>query len=208
MRRVLVVSAVLVLTSVCFLIAQQPTAPPPAKKASAEKSAASAPARPAYPEILEANEGEQRVRRPREMGMASGSFILKVDRQNGRSRQMWLGTEELKPGAVIPKHKHIDQDEILLVQSGTAHVNVGDLDRDANPGAVIFIPAGTWITLKNVGKDNLALAFVFSAPGFDDYLRCTSVAPGETPRPQTPAEVKQCAEKGHVVYESLEQNAH
>ena len=206
MRRLF--SAVAVLFAVSVVIAQQSGAPSSPRKATAKKVAPSPAARPAYPMILEATEGEQRVRRPREMGMASGSFIFKVDRQNGRSRQMWLGTEELKPGAVIPKHKHMGQDEILLVQSGTAHVNVGDLDRDANAGAVIFIPAGTWITLKNIGKDNLAIAFVFSAPGFDDYLRCTSVAVGHPADPQSAREVKQCAEKGHVIYEALVQDAH
>jgi mannose-6-phosphate isomerase-like protein (cupin superfamily) len=201
MRSMFCVLALLLSFPLYRLIAQGSATPAPA----APHTAAPVARRPPYPMILESNEGEQRIRRPREMGMAAGTFIFKVDRQNGRSRKMVLATEEMKPGAIIPKHKHLDQDEILLIRSGNAHVTVGDLDRDAGPGAVIFIPAGTWVTLKNTGKDNLDLAFVFSGPGFDDYLRCTSVAPPEEPNPQSREQMRDCAQRGHVVYEALEE---
>jgi hypothetical protein len=49
--------------------------------------------------ILERHEGEHRVRRPRGFPIAGPTFIIKVDRKNGGSQQMWLGTEEIKPGA-------------------------------------------------------------------------------------------------------------
>ncbi len=200
MRSIFYVLSVLLLFPLGPLVAQRSTttAPKPARKAAA------AAQKPAYPEILEVNEGEQRVRRPRELPISAGSFIFKVDRENGRSRQMWLGTEDIKPGASIPKHRHLGQDEILLVRSGQAHVNVGDLDRDANTGAIIFIPAGTWITLTNTGKENLDLAFIFSAPGFDEFLRCTSVPVGKPATPMTTKELRQCAHAGHVEYEALE----
>src|SRR5713226_211382 len=78
------------------------------------------------PLILEKNEGEHRVRRPRGTPIAGLPFIIKVDRKNGGSQQMWLGTEEIKPGAQIPRHQHLGQDEILILQTGTAHVWLGD----------------------------------------------------------------------------------
>ena len=133
----------------------------------------------AVPMVLEKNEGEKRVRRPREVPLPSMEFMFKIDRRNGGSKHLVLGTEEISPGRTIPRHHHMGQDEILLIQSSTAHVWLGDSERDVHAGAVVFIPSGTWISLKNTGRENLALAFVFSEPGFDDYLRCTSVGVNE-----------------------------
>ncbi len=154
------------------------------------------------PLILEKNEGEQRERRPREGAIASVPFTIKVDRKNGGSQHMWLGTEEIVPGGRIPRHQHLGQDEILLIETGTAHVWLGNQERDVHAGAVVFIPSETWISLKNIGNDPITLAFVFSAPGFDDYLRCTSAAAGERLPAMTIPEVKACQEKGHVHYAS------
>jgi quercetin dioxygenase-like cupin family protein len=54
-----------------------------------------------------------------------------------------LGTEELAPGAAIQKHRHLVKDEILLIQSGTAHVWLGDQERDVHAGGLAFIPSVT-----------------------------------------------------------------
>src|SRR4051794_21229535 len=58
--------------------------------------------------------------------VAASQFLLKVSPKNNGSQHLVLGTEELLPNAQIAKHKHLVQDEILLVQSGTAHVWLGD----------------------------------------------------------------------------------
>ena len=157
--------------------------------------------------ILEKNEGEHRVRRPRGSPIAGLPFIIKIDRKNGGSQQMWLGTEEIKPGAQIPRHQHLGQDEILILETGTAHVWLGDRERDVHAGGIVYIPSETWISLKNTGTEPILLAFVFSAPGFDDYLRCSSTAEGERSTPMTQEEVAACAEKGHVHYESPSQTS-
>ena len=47
------------------------------------------------PLILEKSEGEHRVRKPREIPIPTGPFTIKVDRKNGGSQKMWLGTEEI-----------------------------------------------------------------------------------------------------------------
>ena len=67
--------------------------------------------------VLEKNEGETRVRRPLgTLPTPSEEFILKVTPQNSGSKHLVLGTEEIPPGGVIPRHKHLEQDEILLIQ--------------------------------------------------------------------------------------------
>lgn len=157
--------------------------------------------------ILEKNEGEHRIRRPRGSPIAGLPFIIKIDRKNGGSQQMWLGTEEIKPGVQIPRHQHLGQDEILILETGEAHVWLGDHERDVHAGGIVYIPSETWISLKNTGNEPILIAFVFSAPGFDDYLRCSSTAEGERSTPMTQEEVASCAEKGHVHYASPSQTS-
>ena len=169
--------------------------------AARNAAAPQVPAPPPTPLILERNEGELRERRPREAAMASKHFFIKVDRKNGGSQQMWMGTEDIPPGGLIPKHKHLGQDEILLVQTGTAHAWLGTQERDVHAGAVIFIPSDTWVSLKNTGTEVIRLAFVFSAPGYDDFMRCTSVPANDPVTARvSQQEFVDCEHKGHVQY--------
>lgn len=151
------------------------------------------------PLLLEKDEGELRTRRIHSDGSspASSQFLLKVSPANNGSQHLVAGTELLAPGATLPKHRHLLQDEILLIQSGTAHVRLGDQERDLHAGGLVFIPAKTWISGKNIGTEPVALTFVFSAPGFEDTMRCNSVRAGETPTAITPEQQRDCAHLGH-----------
>src|ERR1700733_7078077 len=81
----------------------------------------------ATPLILEENEGERRVVRGWPGHPEPGeTFILKVDPKNGGSSHLILLTAELAPGAEIVAHKHPYADEMLLLQTGTAQVHLGD----------------------------------------------------------------------------------
>ena len=154
----------------------------------------------ARPLLLEKDEGELRTRRIHadSSSPASSQFILKVSPKNNGSRHLVAGTEVLAPGAVLPKHRHLVQDEILLIQGGTAHVWLGDEERDLHAGGLVFIPANTWISGKNIGTEPIALTFVFSAPGFEETMRCNSVPAGETPTRITPEQQMACAHLGHA----------
>lgn len=155
----------------------------------------------AQPLILEKNEGELRTRRIHtdKSSVAASQFLLKVSPKNNGSQHLVLGTEELSPNARIPRHKHLIQDEILLIQSGTAHVWLGDRESDVHAGAMVFIPSDTWISLKNIGTEPVSLVFVFSAPGFEETMRCNSVPANEKPTPLTPEQRKECSHLGHAV---------
>ena len=104
---------------------------------------------------------------------------------------------------MIPRHKHLEQDEILLVQTGTAHVTLNDKEFNVHAGRTVFFPAQTWVSLKNIGKDKISLVFIFSAPGFEENTRCGSVMAGQPTPPIAAEELKICAHKGHVEYETL-----
>ncbi|MGZ4897940.1 MAG: cupin domain-containing protein [Candidatus Angelobacter sp.] len=152
------------------------------------------------PLLLEKNEGELRTRRIHTDASvpASSQFILKVSPKNNGSQHLVAGTEEVAPGATLPKHRHLAQDEIVLIHSGKAHVWLGDQERDLHAGGLVFIPSNTWVSLKNIGTEPVSLTFIFSAPGFEDTMRCNSVPAGETPTQITPEQQKECAHLGHA----------
>jgi mannose-6-phosphate isomerase-like protein (cupin superfamily) len=154
------------------------------------------------PLILEKDEGEQRARRPRMTSpIAVSKFFIKVDRVNGGSEHLFAGGEEIPRGAMIPPHGHHGQDELLIIETGKAQVWLGDESREIHAGAMVYIPSETWVSLKNVGKEPIRLAFVFSAPGFDEFMRCTSVPAGEKPQQLTQQEFFDCQQKGHAEYQ-------
>jgi mannose-6-phosphate isomerase-like protein (cupin superfamily) len=155
--------------------------------------------------VLQKNEGELRTRRPREnVASPSSDFLLKISQKTNGSKHLLLGTEEIPPGAVIPKHKHHGEDEILLIQTGNAHVWLGDKEYDAQPGALVFIPAGTWVSLKNNGKENISLVFVWNEPGFEEMMRCASVPKGQVAEPISREGVKACYHHGDAELEIVQ----
>jgi len=74
--------------------------------------------------VLQRDQGEKRIRRPREMMPSPASeFVLKVTPENSGSQHLVLGTETIPPGGVIPKHRHLGQDDILFLQAGSTRVS-------------------------------------------------------------------------------------
>jgi oxalate decarboxylase/phosphoglucose isomerase-like protein (cupin superfamily) len=80
------------------------------------------------------------------------------------------------------------------------HVHVGDQERDLHSGGMVFIPQRTWVSLENTGTKPASIVAIFSAPGFEDHLRCESVLAGEKPTIISRAEENECDRLGHAVY--------
>ena len=154
------------------------------------------------PLILEKNEGERRVWRPVEgfTGPPMEGFVLKIDPKNGGSSHLVFGTEDLEPGGKIDMHRHPGSDEILFLQNGKAMVSLAGSSREAHGGATVFIPANTWISMTNIGTESIHLVWVFSAPGFEEYMRAESVREGEKIVPLSKAEDEEIMKKhSHAV---------
>ena len=155
---------------------------------------------PPTPLILQENDGERRLRRP---GGPRGSgsvpeFIIKIDGQNGNAEDFYVGTEMLKPGGMIPFHKHHNSEEVVILEEGGATVTVGDKRAIAGPHSIVFIPRETWVSIVNTGNAPIHLYALFSRQGFENFLRARSVRPGEPLTPLTPDEVRRAALAGHV----------
>jgi len=109
----------------------------------------------------------------------------------------------MPPGAAIPAHRHPGADEIIFVQSGTGVAELGDKSAAVAAGSTIYIPRLTRITLRNTGKEPLVIVALFDKPGFEDYLRETSVPEGQPVVPLTSAEMSaiRARHHDHVIYE-------
>lgn len=134
--------------------------------------------------ILQADEGERRVRR----SAGKGPFILKVDRVNGGSPDLVMGYEDIAPGAEIQPHTHLVADEILFIHSGSGVATLGARESLVSAGATIYIPRHVQIRVRNTGTQPLGVAFIFSKPGFEELMRDNSVREGQPVVPMTPEE--------------------
>jgi quercetin dioxygenase-like cupin family protein len=167
----------------------------------AQSSSPSISETPVKPLVLEKNEGEQRTWRPEAGESDLGGFIIKVSPKNNGSQHLVLLTDDMASGDAIPTHKHLGQDEIVFVVKGTIHVHMGDQERDLHAGGTVFIPAYTWVNVKNIGAEPVSSVTIFSAPGFEDHLRCESVLANERPATISREEENECDHMGHVVYQ-------
>ena len=179
-----------------LLVCGSATAPPASTSQAANVTKA-------IPLILEKNEGERRVVRGWPGHPDPGeTFILKVDPRNGGSSHLVFMTADIHRGGAINTHRHPGADEILFLETGTARVHLGNTVRVVHGGSTVFIPANTWISVDNIGSDAISLVAVFSAPGFEDFMRAVSARQGEKNVPMTKAE-NDAAEKKYsyaVVY--------
>jgi quercetin dioxygenase-like cupin family protein len=144
--------------------------------------------------VIPADGGEKRWLRG-----GTTPLLIKVDPVNTGSRRMVLGFSELPPGDAIGIHRHLQEDEIIVITRGTARVQLGKQLTTAAAGGTVFIPQGTCIGITNIGTDTLSNFFVFSSPGFERALRAVSSAPGEAPKPLTPQLRESAFHEAHAV---------
>jgi quercetin dioxygenase-like cupin family protein len=125
-------------------------------------------------------------------------LLIKVDPITTGSQRMVLGSSDLPAGDVIGVHRHLREDEIILITHGTARVQLGTQFITAVSGTTVFIPQGTCIALTNIGADTLSNVFIFSSPGFEQVLRAVSSAAGEPPKPVSPTQRAVAFRQGHA----------
>lgn len=160
---------------------------------------------PATPLVLGLEQGERRVRRAQTSGLSS-SFILKVDGRNGGSSDLVMGYEDVPPGQAIAPHQHERADEIIFVQRGSGVVELGTRTIAFTTGATIYLPKQVRIAVRNTGAEPLSIAFMFSKPGFEEYLRDTSVPEGEPVLPLSVDErtAIRARHRWHTVYDQAQ----
>ena len=155
--------------------------------------------------ILQANEGERRIRRPPPSSVATlaAPLIIKVDRRQGGSPDFFMGFEDIPVGRAIAAHRHPNMDEILFVHRGTGRASVGAKEGSVSAGATIYIPRDTRVTLRNTGTEPLTILFIFPNPDIGKYFRDFSVPEGERAAPFTAEEftLLRARYRSHVIFE-------
>jgi quercetin dioxygenase-like cupin family protein len=176
-----------------------PTSQPESAPQSAPAHRPAALAQPT-PLVLQVDEGERRMRR---VGFSAPGFTIKVDSRNGGSSELMMGYEALPAAAIIPPHYHRTADEIILVYRGSGIAQLGGRKAAFGPGATIYIPRNTRVTLENTGADSLDIAFIFSRPGFEHWLREISTPEGQPLPPLSAAELTAIRKRHewHTVFE-------
>jgi quercetin dioxygenase-like cupin family protein len=144
---------------------------------------------PRAAQILERQEGERRIHRPAGTSTGTAPFILKFDPQNGGAKHLVVFTEELPPGAAIPRHKHPNAEELVVLQTGRTRVHLGEIVKEVEAGATVFIPQDTWFSAEVIGDQPVSLVAVFSEPGYEEYMRAISVREGQPNSPMSKAEL-------------------
>jgi len=114
-----------------------------------------------------------------------------------------MGYEDIPVGQGITPHRHERADEIIFVHRGSGIVELGARRVAFTSGATIYIPKHVRIAVRNTGSEPVSIAFVFSKPGFEAYLRDTSVPEGQAVVPLSAEERRAIRERHrwHTVYE-------
>ena len=98
-----------------------------------------------------------------------------------------LLSEELLPGAFIPVHKHIKEDEYFFFSQGTGVITIDEAPFEFKPGTTAFVPKNTWHTLRNTGDGKVLFSFGYSPAGFEGFFREIGTPKGQ-PFKQKPKE--------------------
>lgn len=134
--------------------------------------------------ILAPDEGEQLTRR------WGYPMTIKVSPATSGSKDFSIGTEDIPPGHAIPPHRHPDMEEVVVVMSGVVEARIGEQVRKVSTGGLVFAPSNTWMNIANKTNSTATVMWIFPKPGFEEYVRATSVPAGQSVIPITPAELK------------------
>ena len=89
---------------------------------------------------------------------------------------IWTGTHlqatlmTIEPGHDIGLEVHHDRDQFLRLEAGQGRVQMGpaeddlDFEREVGDGWVVFVPAGSWHNVTNVGSEPLKLYALYGPP--------------------------------------------
>jgi oxalate decarboxylase/phosphoglucose isomerase-like protein (cupin superfamily) len=114
-----------------------------------------------------------------------------------------MGYGALSPGEAILPHRHPYADEIIFAYRGSGVAVLGSRETPFGEGATIYIPRNTRVSLRNTGSQPLAIAFFFSAPGFEEYMRDLTVPEGQPVPPLSDEELARIHARhaSHIVLE-------
>ena len=119
--------------------------------------------------------------------VALGSILLSGEDTGGA---YCLLDMRVAPGKGVPRHTHTREDEALFVLSGELEATVGDEIFTLRAGETLIAPRNIPHQLRNSGNVPNHYLIMFSAAGFEEFLKATSVpAPDNAVAPTEPPAV-------------------
>lgn len=148
--------------------------------------------------IMQDTDGEHLIRRAGPMGGLP--FTIKLDGKVGGAKSLFVFTEVLTPGQMIPWHRHDGCEEVMLVEEGGVTITVGMERAATGPRSMAFMPQGIWHSATNTSTHPIHLRSIYSGQDFDPYLRAISVEPGQPIIPISPDQLPRLRALGHATY--------
>ncbi|MCB0596726.1 MAG: cupin domain-containing protein [Lewinellaceae bacterium] len=93
-------------------------------------------------------------------------------KNDGLSLGYSLAFATLEPGQASLPHVLLSSSEVYVIQKGRGRAYIEEETADANPGEVLFIPAGARQYIENTGEEALEFWCIVSPPwsGEDECL--------------------------------------
>jgi quercetin dioxygenase-like cupin family protein len=104
---------------------------------------------------------------PEGSGHGEAAWKTLISAPTTPSSQVTLGVSRLPSGGTLPTHHHA-QAEAYLILSGRGVVTVNGVAHEVAPGDSVFIPGDVSHAVHNPAGEDLQLAYVLAADGFDD----------------------------------------
>lgn len=141
-----------------------------------------------------------------------GEFQIFVDPETFPKARGSFAKFALEVGGSLPVHRHDKTEEIGYFLSGEGIVTVYDngtpRDIPVREGCVVYVPPGSWHTIKNTGDEPFGLVFATvpnEKKGLLSFFRRIGVKPGEVAAPVSPEEFARLAAEHDLILRPPEQ---
>ena len=120
------------------------------------------------------------------MGLNQIAFIARAGDTDGAYALVeWLMAPPPAPGP--PLHRHLAEDEAVLMLEGLLDCTLDGEARRLGPGDFLMVNKGRWHTLANPGPNHARFLIILSPPGFEGFwqervIRETPLARWGTPQ--------------------------
>ena len=101
-----------------------------------------------------------------DLGMGSFSNLILTKSKLQNENKNMLGYSVFKPGIDTKQKIHVEAEELAYVLSGSGKLTVGNELVTFREGDSIFIPPGVPHGVRNDGREDVAMVFVFSSPDY------------------------------------------
>ena len=126
---------------------------------------------------------------------------IKIAKQQGAQSISFL-SETFKPGDALPVHKHLNEDELIFLHSGSGLLTLGEKHYTIQRGAVAIVPKGVWHGLENTGTENIEMRFAYIPAGFEGFFREVGTPVGQPLVKRTMEERRAIARKWGMIYKT------